>query len=117
RYLPGIKIVCLEEDPMQAAQLAEVVRITRCQCQRPDQAAVEGLPFVLGQYLARVALRLQIGLGRLGVNVGQPRTGGDAEGVAERKQECSDRGPNERRGGYIRQRRPPPPEGSSAGSG
>jgi len=26
RYLPGIEIVCLEQDAMQAAQLAEVLR-------------------------------------------------------------------------------------------
>src|SRR6202023_2004871 len=104
RYLPGIEIVCLEQDAMQAAQLAEVLWITGCQCQRPDEAPVEGLPFVPGQYLARVALRLQIGLGRCGVNVGQPRTCGDAQGVADQKQECGDTRPNERRGGSIRQR-------------
>ncbi len=74
-------------------------------------------PFIPGQYLVRVALRLQIGLGRFGVNVGQPRARGDAEGVTERKQECGDRGANERRGGDIRQRQPPHPEGSCAGSG
>jgi len=57
---------------MQAAQLAEVSWITGCQCQRPGSGCRRGPAFVPGQYLARVALRLQIGLGRCGVNVGQP---------------------------------------------
>ena len=54
RYLPGIEIVYLEPDAMQAAELAEVLRITRRQCQRSNQATAEGLPFVPGQYLVRV---------------------------------------------------------------
>ena len=87
---------------MQAGQLAEVVWITRCQRQRPGEAPVEGLPFVTGQYLARLALRLQIGLGRFGVYVGQPRAGGDAQGVAEQKQDRGDRGPHGCRAGDMR---------------